>query len=306
MDTRQISLVGTVAVITGGARGLGLIYGRRLAAAGAKVAIMARSGAQLDLAVAAIRAEGGTALGVLADVTDAGSIRRAFNQVEEALGPLSLLINNAGNAGPIGRAWEVDGGEWWQTIEVHLRGSFLCLQEALARMAPRKHGRIISMASNAGAFRWPTASAYSVAKSALIKLTENVAVEARSTGVSLFAFHPGLVHRVGMGSDFIARGAPAGSAQAALAAWMADEAESGRTVDPEPGAERIVALASGQFDFLTGRYITVHDDLNALLAQAKALKRSDALMLRISPFDHASQGDGDRFAVRQELKTTSA
>ncbi|BCL76061.1 2-deoxy-D-gluconate 3-dehydrogenase [Jeongeupia sp. HS-3] len=284
MTTLQTSLAGQVAVVTGGGRGLGLFYGQKLASAGARVALLARSQAQLDVAVATIQAEGGHAIGVLVDVIDADTVKRGFTEVEELLGPIDVLINNAGNVGPIGKAWQVDGHDWWHAVEVHLRGSFLCTQEALRRMALRRRGRIINIASNAGAHRWPTASAYSVAKSALIKFTENVAVEAKSLGISLFAFHPGLVSGVGMGSDAIAQGAEPGSALADLIAWMEDEAANGRTIGPEPGAERIIALASGQFDFLSGRYLTVYDDPATLLAQARQIKRSDALMLRIRSF----------------------
>lgn len=281
MTILQSPLKGQVAVVTGGSRGIGRVYAEVLATAGAKVGVFARSRAALNGAVSAIRDSGGEAVGVEVDVVDVNAVRTGFARVEETFGQLDLLVNNAGASGPIGPAWEVDAESWWQAVESHVRGTFLCTQAALRQMTPRGRGRIVNIVSNAGAHRWPTVSAYSVAKAAQIKFTENVAVEAQSTGVKLFALHPGLVTDVGMTRDALDHQAMAGTAQAKLVAWVVREQAQGRTVDAARGAACLLALASGRYDQLNGRYITVHDDLDHLAAQAETVEQSDSLVLRV-------------------------
>ena len=100
-------------------------------------------------------------------------------------------MNNAGVGGPFDYSWEADADSWWRTLEVNVRGTYLCSRAVLPGMIRRGGGRIINIASHAGVFRWPTASAYSVSKAAVIKLTENLAVEVKRHNVSVFAFHPG-------------------------------------------------------------------------------------------------------------------
>ncbi len=123
-----------------------------------------------------------------------------------------------------------------------------------------------------------------MAKAAQIKFTENVAVEARSTGVKLFALHPGLVTDVGMTRDAIDRQVMDGSAQAKLVAWLLREQAEGRTVEASRSAACLLALASGRHDSLNGCYLTVHDDLDHLTAQAKAVEKKESLVHRRKEF----------------------
>ena len=95
--------------------------------------------------------------------------------------------------GPTGPMWEVDLRAWWRTVHINLFGALVYTRLAMARMVPRQRGRIVNITSQAGAFRWPTVSAYSVSKAAAIKLTENLAIEARRHGISIFSIHPGLL-----------------------------------------------------------------------------------------------------------------
>ena len=118
----QIDLSGQVALVTGGGRGLGQAYAQGLAAAGAAVAVTARSTEQLDESVRLIEAAGGRALAIPADVTDRAAVEHAVATTEQALGPISLLVNNAGIAGPWKVTWETDPDEWWNTLEVNARG----------------------------------------------------------------------------------------------------------------------------------------------------------------------------------------
>lgn len=271
-------LNGQVALVTGGGRGLGRRFAVALAAAGAAVAVLARSADQVAATAASIEAAGGRALALTADVTDSAAVEQAVTSVERQLGPLDLLVNNAGVGGPLGPAWEVDARDWQRTLEINVFGGYLCARAVLPGMTARRRGRIINLASNAGVFRWPLASAYSVSKAAVVKLTENLAAETRRYGLAVFAVHPG-VTSIGLTELALAPDAqPSGPA-----AWLRQEAAAGRLVPPELAAELVVLLASGQADALSGRYLTVHDDILALVAQADEVQRRDAYTLRVQP-----------------------
>ena len=120
---------------------------------------------------------------------------------EDRLGPIDVLVNNAGIIGPIGPLWEVDADAWWTAMDVNLRGILICTPAGAARpWCSRRSGRIINITSQAGVHRWPLVSAYSVSKAAVTKLTENLAHETSRYGVSVFSVHPGLLP-IGMSAD---------------------------------------------------------------------------------------------------------
>jgi NAD(P)-dependent dehydrogenase (short-subunit alcohol dehydrogenase family) len=275
-----------VVVVTGASRGLGRVYAETFARLGAHVVLIARNQQQLDEVTGAIRARGGEAVCMAADVTDRQAVDRAFAFVDSCYGHIDLLVNNAGCLGSTGLTWELDAEAWWNTLELHVRGGLYCIQQALRRMVPRGSGRIVTLASHAGVFRWPTLSAYSVAKAALIKLTENVAVETRKHGVVLFAFHPGIVRDVGLLSDMQAAGSTRQEMVDTLA-WLSGQVAEGRSVTAEQGADALVQLVSGRYDFLNGRYVTVYDDLDLLSEQADQIRRGDAFTLRLARGEEA-------------------
>ena len=125
---QETNLTGQVALVTGGGRGLGRAIALRLAAAGAHVAIVARSADQLAETVAQIKLTGGHGQAFVADVTDQHAVKAMAQAVEQDLGPISLLVNNAGIAGPAGPLWKNDPQEWWRCVEISLRGTLLCCQ----------------------------------------------------------------------------------------------------------------------------------------------------------------------------------
>jgi NAD(P)-dependent dehydrogenase (short-subunit alcohol dehydrogenase family) len=116
-------LLGQVAIVTGGGRGLGQAIAQSLAEAGARVVVAARSAAQLAETVALIEQQGGQALAFEMDVTDQETVQRVVAAVEQTLGPVDLLVNNAGVATPFGPIWEVDADEWWRCLDINLRDS---------------------------------------------------------------------------------------------------------------------------------------------------------------------------------------
>jgi NAD(P)-dependent dehydrogenase (short-subunit alcohol dehydrogenase family) len=280
-----------VVVVTGGGRGIGQVLANSLADAGAVVAVAGRSADDLTKTVTEISARGGRAASVILDVADRDAVAAGIRQVERSYGRIDLLINNAGLLGPIADLWEADPGEWWRTMEVHIGGAFLCSRAVLPGMISRGSGRIINVVSHAGVFRWPTCSAYSVSKAAVVKLTENLAVELRRHGVAVFAFHPGLTS-IGLSEKAIAMQADLASPKSRAIAWVRNEVASDRAVSPDRVADFVLALAKGQGDDLSGRYLTVFDDLGALVARAKDIRAADALMLRVRGFNCEEEPDG--------------
>jgi NAD(P)-dependent dehydrogenase (short-subunit alcohol dehydrogenase family) len=249
-----------------------------LAMEGIAVAVLSRTPSELEQTARAIGRDGGTAVPIVGDVTRHADVARAVEACR-ALGPIDLLVNNAGVGGPIGLMWDSEPDSWWRAVEINLRGTYNCIHAVLPGMVDRGRGRIINMASDAGAFRWPLVSHYSVAKAAVIKLTENLAAEAGRHGIAAFAIHPGLV-RIGLTETSLHAEVADGSPEATVQAWVRRQFEKGLDVPPERVCELVVQLASGEADRLSGRYITVHDDLRELLAQAETIRRSDSHVLR--------------------------
>lgn len=274
------TLRGVVAVVTGGGRGIGRVVAGALAGAGAAVGLLARSGDLLAESAAQIRSEGGVAAFAAADVTDEDATAAALDELRHRLGPVDLLVNNAGVSGPAGATWEIEADAWWRAVEVNLRGTLVCTRLVMPGMVERGKGRIVNVTSEAGVFRWPTKSAYSVAKAAVTKLTENLAVEARSTGVTVFSVHPGIVP-IGLSEEAFAAPAVPGTAEHRLQEWLRRQLDGGHGAEPGQVASLIVRIAAGEADALSGRHLSVHDDLDAMIAGAAAVRRDDLYVLRL-------------------------
>ena len=271
-------LVGSVALVTGAGRGIGRVLAEAFAAAGAAVALVARSPDELAETVERIEAAGGNAAAAVADVTDRTGLASAVADLRQLLGPIDLLVNNAGVLGPVGPLWELDDDAWWSTMDVNVRGIVLCSQLVLPEMVKAGRGRIINITSQAGAHRWPLASGYSVSKAAVIKLTENLALETSRHGVSVFSVHPGLLP-IGM-SETVAATIPRTRHEAHIRSWALNELAAGRGADPERAVELILRLAAGDGDSLSGRHVSVHDDLDAVLARLAEVRDRDLYVMR--------------------------
>jgi NAD(P)-dependent dehydrogenase (short-subunit alcohol dehydrogenase family) len=273
----RIDLSGQVALVTGGGRGIGRAIAVSLAQAGAAVAVLARSADQLADAVARIIAAGGDAFAYPADVTDRAAVEAAVAAVERGLGPIDLLVNNAGVSGPVGPLAECDPDEWWRCVEVNLRGPLLCSRAVLPGMLARRRGRIVNVASGAGTRAIPHLSAYVTAKAALIRLTENLAAEVQGTGVSVFAIQPGTV-RTAM-AEAVLRSEEARR----WLPWFAAMFAEGQDNSPERAGRLVVLLASGRVDALSGRFLAVEWDVEGLVRRGGEIAGTDALTLRLVP-----------------------
>lgn len=132
-------------MVTGGGRGIGRAIALALGEAGAAVAVCARSQAEITGVAAEIADRNGRAVAVRCDVRHRSEVEDMAARVEAALGPVDLLVNNAGQFGPVGPIAAADPDQWWQTLEVNLRGPLYCTRAVLPRMLARGHGRIVNV-----------------------------------------------------------------------------------------------------------------------------------------------------------------
>ena len=283
-DAGRRPLDGMVALVSGGGRGVGRLLAARLARAGAAVGLIARSADELAAATGEINRTGGIAAAAVADVADQRVAAAAVTELRRKLGTADILINNAGISGPVGPLWQAETAEWWRAIEVNLGGAFVLTQLALEHMIPAGRGRIINITSYAGVYRWPLLSAYAASKAALVKLTETLAEETRPHGVSVFSVDPGLLP-IGLGEAALKGSASRQTPEGRVARWIRDQLAAGRGADPEQAARLILALASGGADRLSGRHLSVTDNLDALLPRIDQIERDDLHTLRLRTGD---------------------
>lgn len=274
-QTNQGNLAGQVALVTGGGRGIGRSCALALAQAGAAVAVVARTAQEVEETAATARAAGGIAWAFVADVRDRNALQTITAEVRQKLGPIDLLVNNAGIGTPIGPLVEVDPDDWWHNLEVNLRGPMLCCRLVLPEMIARRRGRIINLASGAGTFALPNLSAYVVGKTALIRLSECLAAEGRPHGVSVFAVQPGTVRTA------MAEAALASPASQQWMPWLHEVFAQGHDVPPETAVRLILFLAAGHGDVLSGRFLDACSDYAALVDQAERIARDELLVLRL-------------------------
>jgi 3-oxoacyl-[acyl-carrier protein] reductase len=251
--TRELD--GQVALVTGGGRGIGATIARELAAGGARVAVSARSREQVE---AVANETGG--LAVVADVSAPESVEAMVGEVESDLGPIDLLVNNAGIAGWESTAWETDPNEWWRVFEVNVFGAYLCCRSVIPGMIERGHGRIVNTGSGSGYLPGQQMTAYGSSKAALYRFGETLAEQLKPHGIPVFIISPGLV-RSEMTANF---------------------PEDLPWTPPELAPRLVRVLASGRADKLSGRYIHAeHDDIEDLIRRADEIVEGDLNTIRL-------------------------
>ena len=188
----RFRLDGRTALVTGASGGLGRHFALVLAAAGASVAVAARRAGPLEEVAAEIVAAGGTAAAVALDVTDGAAIKAAFDDAEKALGPIDVLINNAGVA-LTKPALETDEADWDRVLDTNLKGAWMVAREAARRMADAGGGTIVNIGSIVAERVAGGLSAYAASKAGLTQLTRALAVELARHSIRVNALAPGYI-----------------------------------------------------------------------------------------------------------------
>lgn len=183
----QIDLAGQVAVVTGGAQGLGFAVARRLIDSGARVSLWDRNA---DVLAEAVRALGPAAASEVVDITDLPGLVGAHARTEAALGPVSILVNSAGIAGSNASLEDYDPDEWRRVVEINLNGTFYVNKVVIGSMKAANYGRIVNIASVAGKEGNPNLSAYSAAKAGVIGLTKSLGKELAKYDIAVNAITP--------------------------------------------------------------------------------------------------------------------
>jgi NAD(P)-dependent dehydrogenase (short-subunit alcohol dehydrogenase family) len=239
------SLSGNVAVVTGGGRGIGKALSRSLAREGVLVAIADLDGAVAQQAAAEI---GGGAIGLALDVTDRPAFTAALDDIEARLGPIDVLVNNAGIM-PIGPFEEETDATAIRQLELNLHAVLHGCKEAIRRMKPRGTGHIVNVASIAGKFGAPGGATYSACKHGVVGLSESLRAELHGTGVEVHVVVPGFVNTE-------------------LAAGTSELKGFKRSSPEDVGDAVVDALQTGRFEVFVPR------SLNALVRSAALTPRS--------------------------------
>lgn len=186
----RLDFTNRVAVITGGAAGIGLAVAQRLAGSGAQVALWDRDDKMLK---EALRNIGERARSFALDVTDADAVERAARETETTCGGIDILVCSAGISGPNTPLAQYPVDEWKRVFDINLHGVFLCNRAIVPLMQRRDYGRIVNVASVAGKEGNPNASAYSASKAAVIGLTKSLGKELAKTGIRVNCVTPAAV-----------------------------------------------------------------------------------------------------------------
>lgn len=231
-----------VAVLSGGADGLGKAIAQRLASDGVTVALFDRDSAKLQATVAALTARGHQAMGWAVDISNEQAVRDAFGAVQQTYGPIHIMVNSAGIVGPTHTSiLDYATADFDQVYQVNLRGAFLMAKYALAAMAPNAYGRMLLIASIAGKEGNPNMVGYSATKAGVIGMVKGLAKEFATQGITINGLAPAVI-KTAMNADTAAE----------QLAYMVSKIPMGRLGTVEEVAEMARFIVSPENSFSTG------------------------------------------------------
>jgi len=250
-----MKLENRVALITGASRGIGRALALGFAGEGVDLALVARTGTDLEKTAGDIRAIGRRALPITADVSVSGAVEQVVEKVLEEFGRIDILVNDAGRQPPIGSLVKCNPEDWVQTIRVNLIGTMLCCRAVLPGMIGRRQGKIINLSGGGATAPRPNFSAYAASKAAVVRLTETLAQEMKEFNIQVNAIAPGAINTK-MLEEVLAAGNSAG--EVALSQAKRQKESGGDSL------EKVVALAvffaSEESGGLTGKLISAQHD----------------------------------------------
>jgi 3-hydroxybutyrate dehydrogenase len=253
-----MQLNGKVAIITGGSRGIGRAIARRFVAEGAAVVLASRTAEELKRTAAEIQKAGGKAAWIAADVSREADCEAIVGRARQEFGGVHILVNNAGDYGPVKPVEEITPTEWDGVIAVHLRGAFLLTRLVLPEMYARGSGVILNISSLSAksAFGW--GSPYAAAKAGMLGLTRVTAAEAARKGVRVNAICPGPVTETKMSKDLGRTLAQRlGVSEEKQLADFLNQVLQGRGQTADEVAAAALFLASDQASAITGQSLNV-------------------------------------------------
>jgi meso-butanediol dehydrogenase/(S,S)-butanediol dehydrogenase/diacetyl reductase len=245
-----------VALVTGGGRGIGRAIALALAEAGAAVAVAGRNVANLEQVAAEVAARGGRAIALSCDVADGQEVGEAIAQARAALGPIQILVNNAGITASV-KFTDTDDATWERIMRVNATGPFWCCRAVVPDMIDRKWGRIVNIASIAALAGLPYSAGYSASKHALLGLTRSLALELGRHNITANALCPGWVEtdmlRDAIASIVATTGRTSEEARANVLALSLQR----RATTPEEVAAAAMRLVGPEGASISGQAITI-------------------------------------------------
>ncbi|MBB4662019.1 SDR family NAD(P)-dependent oxidoreductase [Conexibacter arvalis] len=245
-------LAGRVAVVTGAGRGIGAVTAALLARRGAAVALLDRDEPGAKRVAAEIEQAGGRALAIGADLLDPAAIEAAFARVRDELGGVDALVLNH-TVHPCGSVLETDAGEWDLSLEINLRGTFLCAKAALPSMIERGGGSVVGLASDCVIRSCRNAAAYVASKAGIVALMRSIAIDYAADNVRANAVTPGATDTPGLRGAFSVEGRDLEES----IARAAGQSPLGRLGAPKDVAEMIAFVCSDRAAFVTGAELLV-------------------------------------------------
>ncbi|HLJ44457.1 MAG TPA: SDR family oxidoreductase [Bryobacteraceae bacterium] len=246
-------------LVTGAGRGVGKRLALGFAAAGARVGLLARSKAELDLADLEIEHAGGAALRLRADVTDFEQVMAAVDRMRGHYGSVQVLVCAAAVQGPLGPLWESNPKAWAETIQTNLVGVMHCCRAVLPGMIEKRAGKIIALSGGGAAKPRPFFSAYATAKAAMARLVETIAEEVRDHNIQINCMSPGGAY-TSMTDEILRAGDKVGAQE------IEDAVQVRQTggISPEKQIQLALFLASEESNHISGKLINVNDDWKKL------------------------------------------